>query len=161
MKKVILNKLDNGYILLVDDIMYATDNDKLSKQNCDEIFGVINIDKIFLDCYGKALNKNAIIRQEGFTEGFNKAMELQKDKLFTEADIRKAYHVGRVFRNNHVAGVGTQASDALVESLKQPTTIEVVMEMENVNGGLDEMAQPLYFKVPKLDKDGCLILKKK
>ena len=41
-----LNKVANGYVLLVDNIMYATDNDKLHKQNCDEIFGVVDVERL-------------------------------------------------------------------------------------------------------------------
>ena len=37
-----LNKLDNGWMLLIDNVIYATDNDKLSIKNCQaiELFGV-------------------------------------------------------------------------------------------------------------------------
>jgi hypothetical protein len=48
-----------------------------------------------------------------------------------------------------------------VQSLQQPTEIEVEIVTETINDGLDEMAQPQYAKVPKLDSEGQLILKKK
>ena len=35
--KGILNKLDNGWMLLIDNVIYATDNDKLSLKNCQAI----------------------------------------------------------------------------------------------------------------------------
>ncbi len=41
------------------------------------------------------------------------------------------------------------------------TEIEVEIEMETTSEGLDEMAQPQYDKVPKLDENRCLILKNK
>lgn len=36
--KAKLHKLDNGYVLMVDNIMSATDKDELSKENCDILF---------------------------------------------------------------------------------------------------------------------------
>ena len=44
-----LIKVENGYVLMVNNIMYATDNDKLSKKNCDEMFGIVDIDKLACD----------------------------------------------------------------------------------------------------------------
>ena len=41
------------------------------------------------------------------------------------------------------------------------TEWDVEIEMEKVSDGLDEMAQHQYSKQPKLDADGCLILKLK
>jgi hypothetical protein len=41
------------------------------------------------------------------------------------------------------------------------TEIEVEIEMETTSEGLDEITQPQYAKVPKLDENRCLILKNK
>ena len=44
--------------------------------------------------------------------------------------------------------------------IQQPTEIEVAVEMEKIPDGLDENCHIQYAKVPKLDSEGNLILKK-
>ena len=58
--------------------MYATDNDKLSKQNSDEIFGVVDVEKLAqMDIHNvKPINPHPHSYFSGFIRGFNKAMEL-------------------------------------------------------------------------------------
>ena len=184
--KAKLNKVDNGYVLLVDNIMYATDNDKLSKQNCDEIFGVVDVEKLackeikididtYKDIHKKATEKNAspcipsreggcvganlYSQVNGFIKGFDKAMELNKDKVFTRADMIHALTYGV-----REAKIGRTHSQILEEyrtsHLQQPTEIEVEIVMERIPDGLDESCHIQYAKVPKLDSEGNLILKK-
>ena len=166
-----LNKVDNGYVLLVDNIMYATDNDKLSKQNCDEIFGVIDINMIT-----SLLRKEFEVRfnieapepkiqggywdrgldyQCGVISGFNKAMELNKDKLFTLADIEKAFDSGYEMLDSP-----KKYNDVLVEinkKLLQPTEIEVEVEYMF---SVEENGESTNTGISKLDENGNLILKK-
>ena len=135
---------------------------KLSKENCDEIFGVVDVDKIFLDCYGHALNKNAIIRHEGFTEGFNKAMELNKDKLVTIKELKiimlELFYLEKnedeaedMFRERQLAFIENN-----IQSLQQPTKIEVEVEQTLVQSSIDGEVIWEY----KLDNNGCLVLKR-
>lgn len=142
-----LNKVDNGYVLLVDNIMYATDNGKLSKQNCDEIFGVVDVKKLADKEYPKDGSTKQISLKKGFIEGFNKAMELNKDKVFTEQNLREIYSRG-------ILG-GESVVDRYIKAL-QPIEIEVEIEQVNklnIDKGIFEW-------MPKLDSNGCLILKK-
>jgi hypothetical protein len=159
------------------DGMYV--DHKLSKQNCDKIFGVVDVRKLAdvdFTCEigeGPTTNTdiNSMIRKSylnGAEFGYNKAMELQKDKLFTANDMMQAI-------------ITTQVSDAvhnnedrleLIQSLQQPTEIDVEIEMEKV---VDETKMvgvvkgvkgsgnkiTTYKSVPKLDENGCLILTKK
>lgn len=81
--KAKLNKVDNGYVLLVDNIMHATDNDKLSKQNCDDIFRVTDVDKLAKNEYLDGYDNTEMCRI-AFKDGFNKAMELYQP---TEIDV--------------------------------------------------------------------------
>jgi hypothetical protein len=111
-------------------ILEVTDKMKLSKQNCDEIFGIVDVEKL-ADDYFKSTNENAVLwRRIDFKEGFNKAMELN-----------------------------------------QPTEIEVEIEMGYVgecggnNGDGCFQDSPghdcgCFEYIPKLDDNGCLILKK-
>ena len=122
--KAILNKVDNGYVLLVDNIMYATDNDKLSKQNCDSLFGVVDVEKLAEEWYdgnGKSIYTD-YNTMPSFIAGFNKAMELN-----------------------------------------QPTEIEVEIEMQCLDPNCDGANRKgicIPGNKPKLDENGCLILKK-
>jgi len=126
-----LIKVENGYVLMVNNIMYATDNDKLSKKNCDEIFGVLNVEKLAEshaeECYernGDPLEESYFEnRKYNFKEGFNKAMELNKDKLFTVEDMKEAYSRGFLQQ-------GIKSFNSLMRSLQQPTEIEVEIVME-------------------------------
>ena len=146
----------------------TTEGIKLSKQNCDEIFGVIDVEKLAIeyDLYEKI---NFVGQTRAYKAGFNKAMELNKDKVFTEEDVRKAYIYG--VSNCHSFGHSAiDYTDKCIESLQQPTEMYVEIEMEKVDyetkvigavkgvkGSGDKITT--YKTVPKLDSEGCLILK--
>jgi hypothetical protein len=80
-------------------------------------------------------------------------MELNKDKLFTENDMEEcwdaAHQAGR-FEGKGIAKENWQTFEAYMEDLKQPTEIDVVIDMSNI------YAVP----EPKIDSEGCLILKR-
>ncbi len=123
---------------------------KLSKQNCDEIFGVVNVEKLAeefvndLQVASESVNRAVKL---GYEEGFNKAMELNKNKVFTLSNLRKAFNS----LENHPHRTFTE-----LVALLQPTEIEVEIEMRPAS---------LVYKtgeiLPKLDSSGCLILTKK
>jgi hypothetical protein len=139
----------------------------LSKQNCDEIFGIVDVEKLAENKYGKGIYE--IEQVDAYIEGFNKAMELNKDKVFTLEDIKKAYIQGK-------HGGKTQAYvefDDYIQSLQQPTEIEVEIEMEQYGycegcrkSGMwhcahaDTCGYAETREKPKLDSEGCLILKR-
>ena len=170
MKK--LTKITNIYTLLDEnDRMLASDDvdmqsdyqiGKLSKQNCDEIFGIIDVEKLAYDSSQEYLIKpiESPIFTFGYEQGFNKAMELDKDKVFTLEDMRKAIAYGESVKDMDEGKIPYKTFDNFIQSLQQPKEIEVDIEMETVSEGLDEMAQPQYTKVPKLDSEGCIILKR-
>jgi hypothetical protein len=98
-----LIRITGIYTLLVeDDKMIASDDvdmqkdyqiGKLSKENCDEIFGVIDVDKLAeddWDIYGEQFKNTPIWDyKEIFVAGFNKAMELYQP---TEIEVEIEYH---------------------------------------------------------------------
>ena len=150
-----------GYLLGATTV---SDAPKLSKQNCDEIFGVVDVEKyISEDSFDKIIYSNS------YKQGFNKAMELNKDKVFTLEDIRKAYYIGYEDGKS-----GATFFQQLIQSLNQPTEIEVEIEMESIlvgqcncpchtnKGIIHSMAccNPKIIEQPKLDSSGSLILKK-
>jgi hypothetical protein len=148
---------NNDTIATTDKVLLKEYNGymkKLSKQNCDELFGVIDVDKLAKN-YEKE-NFNGDLENHPlqiFKDGFNKAMELYKDKLFTKGDMAYIMNIMSIH--------DIPFEDAIVkfQSLQQPTEIEVEIEMEyqgfEVDGGIREAY------LPKLDENNCLILKKK
>jgi hypothetical protein len=127
----------------------------LSKQNCDEIFGSYNPKSMMKD-----ILSNCSKTKEGYILGFKMAMELNKDKVFTLDDMRKAIQFGE--DNTDMDSFDTVISDKevneFIQSLQQPTEIDVVIVMEDSIGIGDK-----YTPEPKplLDSEGCLILKRK
>jgi phage terminase large subunit-like protein len=101
---------------------------KLSKQNCDEIFGVVDV------IYKQVRNGfDGVI--DSFTEAFakeciNKAMELYQP---TEIEVE-------------------------IEMEKVVDKTKVIGAVKGVKGSGDKITT--YKSVPKLDENGCLILKR-
>jgi len=161
--KTILTKVNNIYTLMKGDKMFASSDldfqidyevKKLSKENCDEIFGVINIIDL--------AERNSKHSEEDYIEGFNKAVELNKDKLFTEADMIKfADDVYKLRKENKIF----EGMPKLLQSLQQPKEIEVEIRCYIGNGDKesDSFKDLLVTNtgIPKLDENDCLILKKK
>ena len=134
---MILKKLGEEYKLYSHDSCIATTQkspyEKLSKENCDEIFGVTDVNSevetivktICPDDRGKD-----VIYGTGMAVGiqcFNKAMELNKDKLFTVEDVRKAMSIGLSIGYGRQFEIENKSVeiDSYIKSLQQPTEIEV------------------------------------
>ena len=158
--KAKLVKTENGYGLEDVEIIafYSSKrldhkHYKLSKQNCDEIFGVVDVDDMMKD-----ILSNCEKTKEGYILGFKVAMELNKDKVFTLEDIEEAFAYGQlnqVHNQKYFSG-----SKTYIQSLQQPTEIEVEIVMETKNKGFTPSRAVEEIQVPKLDSEGCLILKK-
>ncbi len=171
-----LQKKDGYYYLMQDsnDIAIATTDQsfidelgamKLSKENCDEIFGVVDIEKLadkyvsendeYFDNYKEKSHSFV-----SFKDGFNKAMELNKDKLFTVEDIMKAFEAG--YETLESEKIYNEHYDILIQSLQQPTEIEVEIEMEQLMtfASMPKEGEKRLSEKPKLDENGCIVLKK-
>jgi hypothetical protein len=142
---------------------------KISKENCNEIFGVVDVEKI-IEQTKKTLEDSRISSYDSFKIGFNKAMELNKDKLFTVEDIKEAFNAGWAQRHNE-EGSHYENMKTLIQSLQQPNEIEVEIVMETkqklINGYRNQPDNVIGFiaeyetlVVPKLDAEGNLILKR-
>jgi hypothetical protein len=139
---------------------------KLSKQNCDEIFGVVDVEKLAENHPLEVSNaSHGFGIKDGIVYGFNKALELNRDKVFTIDDIDKAIEWATV--NGRKGDITHYGIDNFIQSLQQPTEIEVEIEIENKeyilnqNGeGFEDQSYRTWEKVPRLDSKGCLILKK-
>jgi len=141
---------DERFVIATTDasMLEVTDKMKLSKQNCDEIFGVVDVEKLAEESWGDKISSP----YHAYVDGFNKAISLNKDKVFSLEDMRKAYEEG--YLDEH-------SFEVVIQSLQQPTKIEVEIEMgqmrlnsDGVKIGFPDM------KLPKLDSQGCLTLKR-
>jgi hypothetical protein len=142
----------------------------LSKQNCDEIFGVVDV----IDVIYKKVRNGFDGDLDSFTEAFakeciNKAIELSKDKMFTESDIfsvvnhilSKLVKVDGFDQKYLFPEEVYQEVTWKTKQIQQPTEIEVEIEMFRGNDIKSVARDWGQIGEPKLDSNGCLILKKK
>jgi hypothetical protein len=151
----------------------------LSKQNCNEIFGVVDVEKLadeYLEKhFSTGLDTNYIqnIVSDGIKYGFNKAMELNKDKLFTVEDMATMMLEAVKWANDGGEIDAQKLLDNTIQSLQQPTEIDVVIVMENYGycegcrkAGIlhcahaDTCGYAETRERPKLDSERQLIIKK-
>jgi hypothetical protein len=162
-----LFKRDNDYCLYneLGEIIAASwanaTGKKLSQSNCDEIFGVFDVDLLATEYY-KKFDNLPVIRYNSFTSGYNKAMELKKDKLFTLEQMQKAFEFGKQVEREDC----NDNFQEYLRSIKQPTEIEVEIIKECPQcqewGYVSECRNDCNqkFLQPKFDAEKCLILKK-
>jgi hypothetical protein len=182
---------DNEYYLVdnhkvtiasTDPILLKEDGSiqKLSKENCDEIFGVVYVEKLAEENYPSGHDwtvEESLIRKLAFKNGFNKGMELNKDKLFTIEDmyeaIRKAKSYDKIPNHDGVIISFNYSKEEIIQSL-QPKEIKVEIEMEKygycegcIKAGMlhcahaDTCGYAETRERQKLDDNGCLILIRK
>ena len=162
--KTFLRNINGIYTLMKDGKMIASDDidfqkdyelQKLSIENCNLIFGIFDVEKLAEDF----ANNHSIYpsakddTEYGFKNGFNKALELNKDKKFSLEQVIEAMSL---YKRNEFA-----MSKVLVMVLEEPQDIEVEIEMAEVESFKDKMGNLRTEKTfPRVDKNGCLILKK-
>ena len=172
----LISRTDNSESLLAslnpDEEVFEQ---KLSKQNCDEIFGVVDVEKL-ADTHVKEwewgkifkdANVNVeLLARDNFCMGFNKAMELNKDKVFTLEEAKKIWFAGQKYWET--SGESITFEELTEKMLQQPTEIEVEIEMKEDEKielsygatSIEESDYILRTQYIKLDSEGCLILKK-
>jgi hypothetical protein len=122
----------------------------LSKQNCDEIFGIYSPSE---------LSKVLVEGERGVFEfGYYLAREHNKDKVFTLEEVHKLLRLIHILPNfeleqfedeNNVLQIDTFIS----HHIQQPIEIDVVIEDKIALDGHTILGY-------ELDSEGCLILKK-
>lgn len=155
-----LIKVDNGYVLLVDNIMYATDNDKLSLKNCQNIERGYDLDELIEDLFGKEISSDFDYLEfdyHSFDLGFKKALELMGDKKFSDEDIKKVIFL--------CCNDEDSSEETIFESLQQTEwDVEIVMEPcyydDSLGGFSSSYKEGMPTEQPKLDSNGNLILKR-
>jgi len=159
MRGKLFKREDDFYSLKVDEIVMSTSNGmlvdhKLSLKNCQAIELGYDLDELAKKFRNETIMNSSFISDEtSFKEGAKSIIEILGYKKFTEDDVNLAFVLGK---NKDESRIGK-----LINSRLQQTEWDVEIVEEQVYDGLDEMAQPQYAKQPKLDADGCLILKRK
>jgi len=135
--KLIKQKEIGDYYLILEGKIYHTNplfykrhgvskGGKLSKQNCDELFEVVDVEKLAEEEIPNDGYADTTLMQKGF----NKAMELYQP---TEIEV-----------------------EIVMEKIVDET--KMIGAVKGVKGSGDKITT--YKSVPKLDSEGCLILKK-
>lgn len=179
---MILRKTKDDYQLVchADELLNVglkLEEYKLNKKNCDSLFGVIDVKSLSEQIYQPNSFNNTCTpyqssKRKGFVVGFNKAMELNSDKKFTEEDMREMYEAG--FDNTGNDGYWIEDADTdfkdRIKLILQPTEIEVEFVMEkkvnmlykpSFGGGSDSHYNPMYITEPKQTEAGEYLLKRK
>jgi len=167
-----LIKCTHFYALQIDNDIIAVSLDKeteshtvnykysLSKQNCDEIFEVLDTKKLANERSKTCEDCDVPVFKagyyDGFQEGFEEAMELNKDKVFTVEDMENCWDASFDYYRNDSKDSGV-SFEMYIQSLQQPKQIEVEIEMDRIPADLAPGGWDVF---PKLDAKGCLILKK-
>jgi hypothetical protein len=177
MKAKMIKKRDEWYNLYQDGIGIGSTFEelqgyKLSIRNCQAIEFGYDLEKL-VDEYAEEYKFNERI---GFRDGFKKALQLMGDKKFSENELRMLFAYGHQIGMNTVLAIQSQHSpqpmskpdsdklrDELIQSLqKNEWDVEIVMdeEKEFIFDPAMGISQVHYLDKPKLDADGCLILKR-
>ncbi len=166
--KAKLRKDKDHYRLFVEDKQIGSTGTRVSSkemyqlsfENCDEIFGGFDVNKLAEEC---SIDWEGELMESivgAYKEGFNKAMELKKDKMFTLEDVKKSIEMAREENGLSDNTMSYDYSeDEIIQSIQQPSEIEVIIEMKLNMNGKNAIERSMY--IPKLDENGCLILTKK
>ena len=147
------NPLDKSQEILGATVPIMNDNGvdlreyKLSLKNCEAIANGYDLDELA----EKACPDIISSAHSAFIAGFQKALELNNTKLYTLEDMMNCWNKALTFQD-HKELFGYH-----IQSLKQKewdVEVEMVPALSN-NGNV------YYGDIPKLDENGCLILKLK
>ena len=152
------------YTLFTDSLLipYAKNGNghgymKLSLKNCETIERGYNLDE---------LSKSYAIRDDisdefdyvdsimkHFKAGLQKAFEIKSDKNFSEEDVKRAMDVTLNYETKRDAESYQEKIDFLKSLQQTEWDVEIDVLMTEREGGV-------VIETPKLDADGCLILKR-
>ena len=125
----------------------------LSLKNCQAIENGYDLDELALDYY-----KLVFGNTKSYKDGFQKAIELLGDKKFGEEDVKKAIEFG--MKSYHSWKVRNE--DEFIQSLQQTEfDVEIVIQEDYLTWKKSDIEKLSDCLVPKLDNNGCLILKRK
>jgi hypothetical protein len=169
-----LIKTGNEYLLkdLKGEVLAITSGLKegrmLSLKNCQAIERGYDLDELAKEELLKAEKRHKLLSpityRDGVIKGFRKALEILGDKKFSEENIEEAFAFGQLnqlHNQKYFSG-----SKTYIQSLQQTEwDVEICNIMDCIggnpcNGTSFECNHCTNIGEPKLDADGCLILKK-
>jgi len=134
---------------------------KLSIKNCQAIelgYDLDELAKIEYPICEVWNDEETLIRELAFKKGFQKALEILGDKRFSEKDMSKAWSEGYHRKVDELNGNGLRYFDEFIQLLQQTEwEVDIITEEGKDTFGNAE----LTWYNPKLDENGCLILKRK
>jgi hypothetical protein len=166
-----LKKIGNEYKLYAqDDSCIATSwhspYQRLSKKNCEVIENGYDLDELAENTFSITPSNELHhqIRNQSFKIGFQKALEILGDKKFSEEDMKKAMNkiVTATYSNK-----GDDIFDLFIEIHRKKYMDEYIQSLQQTEWDVEI---EMWFHgtrhkkgewIPKLDADGCLILKRK
>jgi len=134
---------------------------KLSLKNCQAIERGYDLNELISESNTSHLSlftsdSHELMYDEGFKVGFQKALELMGDKKFSEEDMKNTMNwIMNEYFEFHEQPT-TARREHYIQSLQQ-TECDVEIEMEWIQS-TSILGNP--HQIPKLDADGCLILKR-
>ena len=154
---MILNKLGDEYKLYSHDSCIATTHEspykKLSLKNCQAIENGYDLDELaVLSTKDETTIVGNQKMAQGFIKGFQKALSILGDKKFSEEDVKNVYL--NSFKHEWFG-------DCIKSLQKTEWDVEVVIECGEVKQCECSSNENCLNPQPKLDEDGCLILKRK
>jgi hypothetical protein len=156
--------------IFVSDVNGGSVANRLSNKNCEAIANGYDLDELAGEYANKELNVELTSKagnfygfSSSFKEGFQKALSILGDKKFSKNKLLVDFVYFLNDRHFNKYMVDTDEVDLYLESLQQ-TQWDVEIEMEE-NCPYDYTSRCTQgrcdCKKPKLDADGCLILKRK
>jgi hypothetical protein len=125
---------------------------KLSLKNCEAIANGYDLNELANES-AEYMNDDDETSEIDFKVGFQKAMQLNKDKVYTLGQLKTAMDMARVMTD----GKYVHSGEEIFQFLQQPQEIEVEIVMDKIPADLAPGGWDVF---PKLDAEGCLILKR-
>ena len=131
---------------------------KISLKNCEAIELGYDLDEL-ASGYSKKREDLDLVYANGlyygFLEGFQKALEILGDKKFSEEDMSKMMLATSEWLNSEIEYGADELIKKVIQSIQQTEwDVRIDVLLTERHGGV-------VYETPKLDADGCLILKKK
>ena len=171
-----LVKNNHFYALQIDSDIIAVSLEKeteehtvnykhqLSLKNCEDIENGYDLDEMSKEETRKFLGHDVpenimlfIAHSKMFQVGFQKALEILGDKKFSEEQVLNAFYAGWISKDTLYLEAQKSYKGYLKRHVTQQTEWDVEVEMDRIPADLAPGGWDVF---PKLDAEGCIILKK-
>ena len=168
--KAKLIKTEVNYILeddkgvVIASTSLKKDGLALSLKNCQAIERGYDLDELLDNITPNNGTTGNISERIGFVKGFQKALDLNNTKLYTLEDMMNCWNKALTFQDHkelfgyHIQSLKQKEWDVEVVTQKYLEGYEMIGHQKGVYGSGNRI--PIYNSKPKLDADGCLILKR-